>query len=462
MANFTESRSWKLFMGKLYGLGAAVVIVGALFKLEHFPGASIMLIVGMSVEAFIFICSAFEPLPHPEPRWELVYPELAGGVGVEHDEKVLKEKRSKKSIIESIEVASVATGSNRTGTGTGTAAIGSKTEKAGIAAISTIGNIDLSKINIEKLTSGLNKLGETTEKLTALSDTAIAANTLSEKMHHASLTVSNFSQSYENSSQSLSESMHTLSDSYQSSAEVVSTSGKQLGDEMAKTGKQAATAIDAATENFAKAITGSGKQISDEIGKTSRQVSDVMGVTVEGFAKAMDDSGKQLINEASRTSKQMAATLTEATEDVAKFISSSGKSVNDEISRTTKQMTDVIGNAAESFAATFVLIDQHIKDNLNGLTQGNNTYNKQVEALNKNMTTLNAVYELQAQETGKYHKNSAIMGQHLEKLVVELNHSIEENRNFGKGITQLNKSIVELNGIYGSMLSAVQLITKKK
>jgi len=63
-------------MPKLYGWGAALVILGALFKIEHLPGASIMLILGLSTEAIIFFFSAFEK-PHEEPDWSLVYPELA-------------------------------------------------------------------------------------------------------------------------------------------------------------------------------------------------------------------------------------------------------------------------------------------------------------------------------------------------------------------------------------------------
>ncbi|MCI5055005.1 MAG: gliding motility protein GldL [Flavobacteriales bacterium] len=70
------SKSWKLFMAKLYGIGAAIVIVGALFKIMHWPGAGPMLIVGLTTEAIIFFFSAFEP-PHEEPDWSLVYPELA-------------------------------------------------------------------------------------------------------------------------------------------------------------------------------------------------------------------------------------------------------------------------------------------------------------------------------------------------------------------------------------------------
>ena len=72
------SKGWKLFMSKLYGFGAAIVIVGALFKIQHWPGASLMLIIGLSTEALIFIFSSFEPI-HEDPNWELVYPELGLG-----------------------------------------------------------------------------------------------------------------------------------------------------------------------------------------------------------------------------------------------------------------------------------------------------------------------------------------------------------------------------------------------
>jgi len=68
----------KKVMGFLYGMGAAVVIVGALFKLQHWPGADIMLIVGLLTEAAIFALSAFEPV-EKDLDWSLVYPELAGG-----------------------------------------------------------------------------------------------------------------------------------------------------------------------------------------------------------------------------------------------------------------------------------------------------------------------------------------------------------------------------------------------
>ncbi len=72
-----NSKRFKNFMSKLYGWGAAVVILGAMFKIVHLPGADIMLIIGLTTEAVIFFFSAFEK-PHEEYDWTLVYPELAG------------------------------------------------------------------------------------------------------------------------------------------------------------------------------------------------------------------------------------------------------------------------------------------------------------------------------------------------------------------------------------------------
>ncbi len=72
-----NSKRFKNFMAKLYGFGAAVVILGAMFKILHLPGADVMLVVGLTTEAVIFFFSAFEK-PHEEYDWTLVYPELAG------------------------------------------------------------------------------------------------------------------------------------------------------------------------------------------------------------------------------------------------------------------------------------------------------------------------------------------------------------------------------------------------
>lgn len=73
-----QSRVRKRIMVMTYGLGAAVVILGALFKLMHWPFGNEMLIIGLVVESIVFAVSAFEPI-EDDLDWSLVYPELAGG-----------------------------------------------------------------------------------------------------------------------------------------------------------------------------------------------------------------------------------------------------------------------------------------------------------------------------------------------------------------------------------------------
>ncbi|SHG24793.1 protein involved in gliding motility GldL [Salegentibacter echinorum] len=76
----------------VYGLGASVVILGALFKIMHWPFANPMLIAGLVVEAFVFAYSAFEPMDD-DVDWSLVYPELAGGQASRRTATVIEEEK---------------------------------------------------------------------------------------------------------------------------------------------------------------------------------------------------------------------------------------------------------------------------------------------------------------------------------------------------------------------------------
>jgi gliding motility-associated protein GldL len=80
-----QSKSTKKLFNMAYGLGAAVVIVGALFKIQHWDYGSEILTLGMIVEAIVFAISAFEPV-EDELDWTKVYPEL-GGEGIIAEEK---------------------------------------------------------------------------------------------------------------------------------------------------------------------------------------------------------------------------------------------------------------------------------------------------------------------------------------------------------------------------------------
>ena len=75
LGKIAESRIYKALMPVLYGWGAALVILGALFKILAWSGANEMLMIGMGTEAFIFFMSAFEKAPK-EYNWEKAYPQI--------------------------------------------------------------------------------------------------------------------------------------------------------------------------------------------------------------------------------------------------------------------------------------------------------------------------------------------------------------------------------------------------
>ncbi len=77
-----QSKTTKKLFNMAYGIGASVVIIGALFKLTHYSigplTGGLMLTIGLVTEALIFFISAFEPV-EDDLDWSKVYPELAGG-----------------------------------------------------------------------------------------------------------------------------------------------------------------------------------------------------------------------------------------------------------------------------------------------------------------------------------------------------------------------------------------------
>lgn len=83
---FFESDKGKYFKNLIIGLGASVVLLGALFKIQHWPGGSIMLTLGMTVEVFLFALLGLLP-PHADYYWERFYPDITKNPHVEAHQK---------------------------------------------------------------------------------------------------------------------------------------------------------------------------------------------------------------------------------------------------------------------------------------------------------------------------------------------------------------------------------------
>lgn len=167
-----ESRGYKNFMAKLYGIGASVVMIGALLKLTHMPlfgwtGApNFMLTLGLVTEAIIFFFSAFEPI-HVEPDWSRVYPELWDmyhGDGTAPTTKPAERK------------------ANNTGNGDLiTDKLDEMFEKANI-----------NSVTLERLSAGLNRLSENAGKIADVSEAVSATSNYAKAMNKASESVMAF------------------------------------------------------------------------------------------------------------------------------------------------------------------------------------------------------------------------------------------------------------------------------
>ncbi len=161
-------KKWKSFMAKLYGFGAAIVIIGAMFKIMHWPGAGPMLVVGLSTEAVIFFFSAFEP-PHEEVDWSLVYPELAGMHGEEGEHAQIEEDKG--TITEQLDTML-------------------EDAKIGPELIASLGE-------------GMRSLSDQASKLSNITDASVATNDYVSSVKSAAKNVDSLSDAYTKAADSL-------------------------------------------------------------------------------------------------------------------------------------------------------------------------------------------------------------------------------------------------------------------
>ncbi len=191
LSQLTQGKKFKTFMARLYGWGASIVIVGALFKIQHWPLAGFFLVLGLGTEAIIFFFSAFEP-PHEEVDWSLVYPELAGM----HEPGFEKGKKK-------------------------------KADPVAQALDKMLADAKIGPDLIQSLGTGLNRLGDNTAKLADLSDASVATNEFSINAKKAAGSLSNLTQSYDKAASVMNE-INASSDDLKAYNEQVKNAGRNL------------------------------------------------------------------------------------------------------------------------------------------------------------------------------------------------------------------------------------------
>lgn len=326
-----QTKAYKVIIGYVYGWGAAAVIVGALFKIMHFPGAGLILTVGMLVEAFIFFVSAFEPsMEHYD--WARVFPVL--GKSANDWDKADANAFNQAPVNMSANVA---------------AGVSAQKDTVAVTGIKANVDLGLEAADLDKLKAGINKFVETTD-------------------HFAGIAVN----------------------------------APEVASKLAK-----------ASASF------------EELGERTQEVGKVLECSVKGLAGGCDEISKILL---------------ESTEDLTTRIKSN-----------CDKLAVNMGQSADNFNSLGKIMDEQLR---NVKSQAEN-YTQQISAINKNISALNALYELQIHETQGCLESFKGMQGDMSEMLEHVSLSVDSAKLFKQESQQLANNVASLNSVYGNMLSVV-------
>ena len=319
---FTRTRNYRNFMAKVYGIGASVVLIGALFKINHYPGADLALIVGLGTEAIVFFLSSFEP-PHVDPDWSLVYPELSGMYHtVEGEERLVSNKN------------------------TSTQQLDDMLKKANIK-----------QDTIERLGAGLEKLSDTTAKISDVADASMATKEFASQMKTAAKSVGNLGQAIEEDVQAsgnYSQKMNMISDN----ATILTNAYAQAAD-----------------------VLKSNMDSAEEFAGTVQQATQSARIMAESYQKSADILSKSV--------------------EALDFTAVEGDAYNTQLRKIAENLAALnaiyeiqlrdTNESVESSAKMKTTMD-NLYESLEKTTGFNTEFVSQMEVLTKHMSTLNKVY----------------------------------------------------------------------
>ncbi len=246
ITELVQSSGWKNFTAKLYGFGASVVIIGALFKIMHWPGATIALTSGLLIEATIFFFSAFEPL-HEELDWTLVYPELAGMTDPDEIDEIKEQAIADRNV--------------------------------GLQKFDEL--FQQSQINAEDVRSlgkHLNTISTTTETIGDITSASLATKEYFDKMGNAAQNLEGVATAYGDNSGVLNESISALASSYKNTASMIDEKGKDIAERFASSSANLTATYEAMSGEVKEEhsqITQSQKQFNQQLEALNKNLSDL-------------------------------------------------------------------------------------------------------------------------------------------------------------------------------------------
>ena len=423
LSEFVESKTYKTIMKYVYGWGASVVLAGALFKIQHYPGAGPMLVAGMSTEVLIFFLSAFEPL-HEEPDWTLVYPELAGmtneldddlprdNYGVQRDSRLSnvaqtpppqpasQPAQTQQQMPAAQEGAEQAQGGAQTHGGY--PAPGGQRTYALERFDELLEKAELGPDLFVKMGEGIQRLSNTAEDLNKMQDVVAANENYAANMNNAS-----------ESARQLSETFNSSSDVVQSSTSSMSEASLKAAEKMEQTGDDLSSAARESAETIKHSFTEASKNGAAKIEQSFDGFSEAAKSSSDNLAQSAENAGKHLIDTANETGSML--------------------------SQSYQQLIS------------------EMEGSMQNLKSGNQTYIEQIDIQNKHLTALNSIYELQMQNLNQQNEQSEQLYSKANQAIENMSAAVGDTQKYKEELNRLNDNLTALNNVYGNMLSSFNL-----
>jgi hypothetical protein len=289
LAELTHSQKWRSTMNYFYSIGASVVLLGALFKLEHWTGGPTMLMIGMSCEALIFFLSAFEPMVET-PDWTKVYPQL--NPDYEFEEEIEAPIRPSRGFDEMLEKA------------------------------------EITPEMLSKLKKGLMDLTNTAKGITEISSATLATEMYVRNMSSASQSMNTFAEVNNKATLSVERSLGDLVHSYEHSSKLLTGSSKEMAESFAEstrkinqqltsTSEKLSTSYRDFTESVQKdfsSLSENSKSYAGEIAKMNSSLATLNSsyeLHLQNVKQLTESSSKSLVDQAG-LQKMVYETLEEA------------------------------------------------------------------------------------------------------------------------------------------------------
>lgn len=228
-------------MGFVYSWGASIVLIGALFKLQHWPYSGILLGVGLITEAVIFFVSAFEP-PLETPEWSKVYPELREDFEGDFPEYEKKGNTNLEHLLK---------------------------------------GTDITPDLLDKVSYGLKELSNTAQGISDISSATLATEMYVKNLSSASEAMNTFSEINSKANHSINHSITQLVDTYQNTTRQMSSSGQAIIDKLNRTGDEFFVKINESGNSLVKIY----KTASEKLEQSMNQFTDTSGNYAENLSK---------------------------------------------------------------------------------------------------------------------------------------------------------------------------------